>query len=198
MVSISSLPASILERSRMSLMIESKPAALRAIVSQYSVCSASSLVAESRCVMPMMPFIGVRISWLMVARNVLFVAFAVSAFSFAAMSDLSRSRSLSTSSVVILSRRWVSSNRRALSSATLAALTMVVKSVMSDSTKAFSRSRFCSEITPRHLPSKIRGTKRQDFGGSPWRTGGFPYFSRAASMLPERSRGWLVSITCLR
>ena len=39
--------------------------------------------------MPMMPFIGVRISWLMLARNMDFAAVASSARSFAACSSCS-------------------------------------------------------------------------------------------------------------
>ena len=39
------------------------------ITSAYSRCSAVSGVSSSSRVMPMTPFIGVRISWLMLARN---------------------------------------------------------------------------------------------------------------------------------
>ena len=38
-------------------------------VSLYSRCSGESGVSSSSPVMPMTPFIGVRISWLMLARN---------------------------------------------------------------------------------------------------------------------------------
>ena len=42
---------------------------LTVIASRYSCCSRLSEVACNRLLMPMMPFIGVRISWLMLARN---------------------------------------------------------------------------------------------------------------------------------
>ena len=45
-------------------------------------------------VMPMMPFIGVRISWLMLARNSLLARLASSAISLAAVSSRVRSRTL--------------------------------------------------------------------------------------------------------
>ena len=48
---------------------------------------ASSVVSSSSSVMPMMPFIGVRISWLMFARNTLFAWLAASARSFARASS---------------------------------------------------------------------------------------------------------------
>ena len=65
----SSLPASIFEKSRMSLMISSSDSPER-----YTACAkrrwrSSSAVPSSSSVMPRMPFIGVRISWLMLARN---------------------------------------------------------------------------------------------------------------------------------
>ena len=83
--SSSSLPASILEKSRMSLITPSSESAdcldqleiLALLGRRASVSSTSS-------VMPMMPFIGVRISWLMLARNSLFAALLSSAFSRAA------------------------------------------------------------------------------------------------------------------
>ncbi len=67
--SISSLPASIFEKSRISLRIASSEPALARIVSAQSRCEASSGMSSIKSVMPMMPFIGVRISWLMFARN---------------------------------------------------------------------------------------------------------------------------------
>ena len=38
-------------------------------VSEYSRCNLSNRVSNSKPVMPMTPFMGVRISWLMLARN---------------------------------------------------------------------------------------------------------------------------------
>ena len=69
MISTLSFPASILEKSRMSLMSESSAWPELRIVSANSCCSEFRSVSQSRCVKPMMPFIGVRISWLIVARN---------------------------------------------------------------------------------------------------------------------------------
>ena len=69
MASSASLPASIFEKSRMSLMMSSSDSVLLRIVSTYSRCSCVSRVSVSRPVMPVMAFIGVRISWLMFARN---------------------------------------------------------------------------------------------------------------------------------
>ena len=96
-ISKASLPASILEKSRMSLMTVSSVSALARIVSANSRCSASRLVSSSRLVMPITPFIGVRISWLIFARNSLFARAADSAASFAALSASSpRTRSVTS------------------------------------------------------------------------------------------------------
>ena len=60
-------------------MIVSRPSPLERITSTYSRCAAVSGVSSSIVVMPITPFIGVRISWLMLARNVLFALAAASA-----------------------------------------------------------------------------------------------------------------------
>ena len=66
----------------MSLMITRRASLLRRIVSAYSRCSAvNGGVLSSKLAIPITAFIGVRISWLMLARNALFAAFAASAFS---------------------------------------------------------------------------------------------------------------------
>ncbi len=49
------------------------------IVEAKSRCSSVSGVSSSRPLMPITAFIGVRISWLIVARNALFASFAASA-----------------------------------------------------------------------------------------------------------------------
>ena len=68
----------------MSLMtVRSESADVRTM-SRYSRCSGVRSVSRASSVMPTMPFIGVRISWLMLARNSLFARFATSARSFAA------------------------------------------------------------------------------------------------------------------
>jgi hypothetical protein len=51
----------------------------RCTVSPYSRCSGVSGVSRSRPVIPITPFIGVRISWLIVARNALLARVAASA-----------------------------------------------------------------------------------------------------------------------
>ena len=67
--SSSILPASILEKSRMSLMMVSRDSPLVWMVSRYPRWSGVSEVSISRPTMAMTPFIGVRISWLMAARK---------------------------------------------------------------------------------------------------------------------------------
>jgi hypothetical protein len=99
-------PASILEKSRMSLMIASSASPLRRIVETDSRCSSSSSLRISSSLMPSIAFIGVRISWLMAARNVPFAAFAASAAARASFASSSR--------------LWISSKRRAFSIAVAA------------------------------------------------------------------------------
>ena len=53
----------------MLLMMASSDSAEVCTVSAYSRCSELSLVSSSRPTMPMMPFIGVRISWLTLATK---------------------------------------------------------------------------------------------------------------------------------
>ena len=97
--STSSIPASIFEKSRMSLMMVSKASPEDRIVSTNPDCSASSGVSASRLVIPITPFMGVRISWLMLARNSLFAFVAASAASFASISAASARFSSVTSRV---------------------------------------------------------------------------------------------------
>ena len=87
--SSSSRPASIFEMSRMSLRSVSSESADPLSASRYSRCSRVSVVSSTSSVMPITPFIGVRISWLMFARNSLFDRLAASASSFAAFSSTS-------------------------------------------------------------------------------------------------------------
>ena len=72
----SSFPASILEKSRMSLIIVNNASLLKRMVSTKSFCSKSRSVSLSRLVMPIMAFIGVRISWLILARKALLASLA--------------------------------------------------------------------------------------------------------------------------
>ena len=71
----------------MSLMMVSSASPELRMVSTDSRCSADSGVSSSRLVMPITPFIGVRISWLMDARKALFVWAADNAASRATCSS---------------------------------------------------------------------------------------------------------------
>ena len=76
----SSLPASILEKSRMSLITVSSESADDFDQSRGTrAARRSARCPAASSVMPMMPFIGVRISWLMLARNSLLARLAASA-----------------------------------------------------------------------------------------------------------------------
>ena len=68
-------------------------------VSAQSRCCAVSEVSRSNCVIPMTPLRGVRISWLMLARNSLLARAAASAFTRACSSERRICRSLVMSSV---------------------------------------------------------------------------------------------------
>ena len=81
MDSRSSLRDSIFEKSRMSLRIVSNDSAEEFTVSMQSRWYRVSSVSRARPVMPMTPFIGVRISWLMFARNSDFALLAACAAS---------------------------------------------------------------------------------------------------------------------
>ena len=59
------------------------------MVSAYSCCVAVSAVSNSSPVIPMTPFMGVRISWLMVARNSALARLAASAASLACCKAIS-------------------------------------------------------------------------------------------------------------
>ena len=74
-----SLPASILEKSRMSLISLSSVSAARRIEVMYSYCLRSSGVSSASFENPSTAFMGVRISWLMFARKALFASVAASA-----------------------------------------------------------------------------------------------------------------------
>ena len=86
---------SIFEKSRMSLTIVSSELAWLRMVARKSAWAGVGALSSASAVMPMMPFIGVRISWLMFARNSLFARFAASAASLAfASSSWPRLRSV--------------------------------------------------------------------------------------------------------
>ena len=81
--SISILPASILDRSRISFSSPSSSSLDERTVCRYPRCSSLKGVASASSVMPMMAFMGVRISWLRLARNSLLRRLFVSAVSLA-------------------------------------------------------------------------------------------------------------------
>ena len=92
-------PASILEMSRTSLTMASNDSPEARTSSRHSRCSAVSSVCSATCVRPMIAFIGVRISWLMLARNSDFARLACSA------ACLATSNSASARSRICISRR---------------------------------------------------------------------------------------------
>ena len=89
----SSFRASTFEKSRMSLIKSRSDAAEVFTVVRYSRCSAVNLVSKANSVMPTMAFIGVRISWLMFARNSLLARVASSAFFLAISSSFTNAAS---------------------------------------------------------------------------------------------------------
>ncbi len=64
-----SLPDSILETSRMSFIIASSFRAAMSILVRYVRCLLSGLARSARWAIPVIAFTGVRISWLILARN---------------------------------------------------------------------------------------------------------------------------------
>ncbi len=67
----------------MSLMIDSRDSPEVLMVLAKRRCRSDISVSSNSSAMPSTPFIGVRISWLMLARNWLFARLAASATSFA-------------------------------------------------------------------------------------------------------------------
>jgi len=92
-VSSSSPPASIFEKSSTSSIMRSNACAESRIVATSGSWSSPSPCRSSISIMPSTPFIGVRISWLIVARNVDFASLAASASARAASAASVRSRS---------------------------------------------------------------------------------------------------------
>jgi hypothetical protein len=100
----SSLPASILEKSKMLLMSSSRRSALVRTVDTHSSSIGPRFRSRRRLVIPMIAFIGVRISWLMLARNSLLARLAASAASFADRSVSSAAALSRTCSRTMLER----------------------------------------------------------------------------------------------
>lgn len=91
----SCFPASIFAMSRTSLMMVRSCSPLRSIISKYSRCSPEVTSSRSKPVMPRIELRGLRNSWLMFARKMVFAELAASARSRAAASSAVR---VSTSS----------------------------------------------------------------------------------------------------
>ncbi len=87
---------SMREKSRMSLISSSRASPLTWMACTYSRWRGSREVPASRSAMPMTPFIGVRISWLMLARNSLLARLAERACSIASSSERVRSGTCSS------------------------------------------------------------------------------------------------------
>ena len=107
-------------------MITSRFSPERPTVSAYSRCSGVSSVSSSSSVMPITPFIGVRISWLMFARNSLFARFADSATCMARL-VASSARSRSSSDRVRSSsarRSWAALHQTRATKRTMVTMTM--------------------------------------------------------------------------
>ena len=94
-----SLPDSIFEKSRMSLMMDRSASPAWAMPCEYSRISGFSSSRRIISFMPSSALIGVRISWLMFARNALFCRLARSENSFSR-----RSASLSAAFVRMMNR----------------------------------------------------------------------------------------------
>ena len=84
-VTRSILPASILEKSRISLIIVSREAEAFLIMMAFSLAKESVVSRIINSDMPLMAFIGVRISWDILARKLVFALSALSARSLAVM-----------------------------------------------------------------------------------------------------------------
>ena len=82
----------------MSLMIPSSASPERLMVCTKRRWRASSDVLSTSSVIPSTPFIGVRISWLIVARNSLFARLAASAWSLASCNSRVRACTLASRS----------------------------------------------------------------------------------------------------
>ena len=91
----------------MSLRIASSDSADDCTVSRHSRCSMVRLLSSTSSVMPRTPFIGVRISWLMLARNSLLARLASIALSRARVRSVFSARSSAVrASTVCSSPSW--------------------------------------------------------------------------------------------
>jgi len=89
---------SIREKSRISFIMERRDSPLFLMVIRYSLCSGLRSVPKIRLVIPMTTFMGVLISWLILARN------SDLAFAAASASSLALLRSSSIRFLAVISR----------------------------------------------------------------------------------------------
>ena len=115
-------PASTLDRSRMSFRMRIRCCTPSPIRCAYCCCDASSSVSCSSSAMPAIPAMGVRISWLMMARKRDLAAFAASARACSA-SAMAASRSWRRS------RAMISAMARASTSTLMTAAPPMVRSM---------------------------------------------------------------------
>ena len=108
-----SLPASIFEKSRMSLMMSSSASADSRTASSWSCCAGVRSVSPSSSAIPITPLSGVRISWLTLARKMPLARLARSAASRASRSSAACFRRSSSARLSAVTSVWQPSSRMA-------------------------------------------------------------------------------------
>ena len=160
----SNLPDSIFEKSRISLITASNWSLERRMVCRKSRCSVSSEVSASSALIPTTPLSGVRISWLMVARNAALARTAASASSRARTSSDSRDRTSSSAARARLlsTSAWIFSLRMRSATRLKASTTSPSSSCVSSITAApllpsvssiMRSDAFCRCVTVRMTPA---------------------------------------------
>ena len=109
--SLTSLPASIFEKSRMSLMTSSRASADSRMASRWPLCAGVRPVSPSSSAVPITALSGVRISWLTLARKVLLARLARSAASRASRSSAACRRRSSSARLSAVTSVWQPSRR---------------------------------------------------------------------------------------
>ncbi len=166
-------PASMREKSRMSLITPSSARPEDRMVSANIRWRVSSLVPASSSAMPSTPLIGVRISWLMVARNSLLARSAARAASTAASSRAT----VSSSSA---SGRSTSARRR--SSATAAQASHSARPCPASGAKSA-----CAQTDAPSAPCERSGAQALSGALSAGASGARPTSAAAISKAPSRS-----------
>jgi hypothetical protein len=162
-----SLPASILEWSSTSLRMLISDSPDDAAVFTRRRCCGSSLEPRSSSSAPSTPFIGVRISWLIVARNCDLAMLAASAASLARLSDSLAASALalarcSEALAASTSRPWRTA--RVVASVTSRAARYMVSAKIADSTASGNERTFStSEHTAITAPICGTASSRKDW-----------------------------------